>query len=401
MSSRREWELALVGAMLLSERAVEDVYLKPERFLYDDCRKAYEAIQSVYVTTGTVDVIAVKVALGNTDAAHLFLASAADHCTNASHAAMYARQIEGQSFAQEYAEWLAEGSSLTGLDEIQSHSERMPKFTGGEPLLDIAKVGLPGALDGVTTGFRCLDHLTHGAGWVAGQTSVVSAYTKGGKTAAMLQSLGAAARRFLADGSDRIAVYATFADLSPERLVQRMLTEECGSRYVDSTLAAEALRDLRSLPVKFYNARTHGRQVEALATKARTAHYKRPVGIVFCDYAQKMGTFDKCDSEVGRMTTVSSKLDELADRLYIPVVLGSQITVNADGSVTTKYARAIEEDAGFVLRIKRKEGECSFEVPLNRHGPGERKQEMAWNERTLTFDEPEPLAQEQDRRYGT
>lgn len=394
----RSYELAVVGAMLLSVRAVEEVRLRPEQFFYADTRRAFEAVREVYVQGGTPDLVSVKSLLGGTDAAHEFLLAATESIASASQVGWYVSQMAKAAYVEQVRAW----SELPcdTFEDAQAKASAVPVYDSGCELSDIAEVGLPSHLDGVPTGFSCLDRVTHGSGYVCGQTSVASGYQKSGKTSMMTQSCLSVGKLFLSDGSDRLAVYATFADLSPSALLQKMLQQECGSRFVDSGFAQEGLNTVRSLPVRFYDSRKHGRGVEDFCAKVRSLAYKRPVGIVFVDYAQKVGSQDTKLSMVGRMESVSSQLCDLADSLHVPVVLGSQVTISGDGEATTKYARAFEEDAGLVLRIVRKDGEVAFEVPFNRHGPSEKHQAMSWNPRHLTFEEP--LAQDaRDARFGT
>ena len=394
----RSYETAIVGAMLVSTRAVEEVRLRPEQFSYPDTRRAFEAVQKVYVTGGVPSVQTVWHELGGTDSAMDALIGYADSIASASQVGWYVKKLLEERFAGEYRGWSAE--PVQSFEDALAHSARMPVFSGASELEPISKVLLPTHLDGVTTGFSCLDRVTHGSGFVCGQSFVASGYQKSGKTSFKTQAAVHAGKLFLADQSERCVVYGTFADLSPSALLQKMLQQESGSRYLGDGFSESAFSDLRSLPIVFYDARKHGRTVEDFTARVRSLAYKRPVGLVFADYAQKVGTMEKT-SMVQQMETVSARLCDLADDLHIPVVVGSQVTMNADGEATTKYARAFEEDAGTVMRIVRKEGEVTFEIPFNRHGPSEKRQPMTWNERRLTFEEPGQLAQEQDRRYGT
>lgn len=391
----RAYELAIVGSMLVSERAVEEVRLRPEQMFYADTRKALEAIRKIYVKGGTPSLHSVAVELGGTDEAVLFLHSATDSIASASQVGWYVQRLLEESFGQRYREWLE--ADVKTFEQAQEHARTMPVFEGGTELTPISSVSLPSHLDGVSTGFSCLDRVTHGSGWVSGQMAVVSGYQKSGKTSFKTQSAVHAARLFAKDGSDRCVVYATFADLSREALLQKMLQQDCGCRYVSDSLTQAAFDELRALPIVFYDARRHGRNVEDFVSRVQGLAYKRPVGVFFADYAQKIGA--KEPNPVARMESVSSRLCDLADDLHVPGVVGSQVTFNQEGEATTKYARALEEDAGLVVRIVReKDGGVFIEVPFNRHGPGQKRQEVDWDERRLSFREREYAVE--DRRMG-
>lgn len=377
----RECEVAIVGSMLLSVRAVEEVRLSPDAFLYPDTRAAFEAVRKVYVKGGEPDLLSVALELGNTDAAQLFLIQAAESIVNASRVGWYVKRLTEERYAVRFQEWAAKAGSASTFEDAQAIVASMPRFEGAHETLRIEDVDLPAHQDGVLTGFDCLDRVTHGSGFVAGQTFIASGYQKSGKTTMMCQSALAIAKR----GED--VIYGTFADLSPAALLQKMFQMETGHRQVQSDFDQAALDEIKALPIQFYDARRFGRNVEDFASKATALAYKYGRIVPFVDYVQKVRTAKDCQSQVERVERVSDALCDLADTLHVPVVVGSQVTIDKDGEATTKYARAVEEDAGTVLRIRRKESEVTWEVPFNRHGPSERKTSMRWDAHYLRFEE--------------
>jgi hypothetical protein len=250
------------------------------------------------------------------------------------------------------------------------------------PLIPWNGIDIEGRESGVSTGFFNLDEYT-GVGWVDGQTSLVCAATKGGKSSLMVGS-------FVKAGKTGVPViFATFGDLNPRHLKKRALKHECGmggrpTKTLDRVPDFEDALARLSLPsVHVYYAAEHGRHVETLCAYVRK---ERP-RIVFADYAQKIGSRTVGPGEkVRQMEFISGQLSDLADELQIPIVLGSQITGDGQGNFTAKYARALEEDAGLVLRIKREGESATIEIPYNRFGPSG-SIPMRWNEKHVRFEE--------------
>lgn len=253
-----------------------------------------------------------------------------------------------------------------------------------KPLIAWNDINAEAADTGVTTGFSVIDKFTR-VGYVDGQVTVVSAYHKGGKTSFKIGSFLEVAKTGVP------VVFGTFSDLNPKALKKRALKNVCGVGGRPITRldmegdydAALALVDFPN--VKIYYGAVHGRDVETFAAYVRAEKPR----IFFADYAQKIRARSVGDGEKTRqLEYVSGHLSDVADELNIPGVIGSQITSDGNGGFTTKYARALEEDAGMVLRIKREDGAsfATVEIPYNRFGPSGTVQ-LAWNESRVRFEE--------------
>jgi replicative DNA helicase len=260
-------------------------------------------------------------------------------------------------------------------------------------LLTMREIDIAGEQKGVPTGYGAVVDSFTGVGWVSGQTNVVSAYHKGGKTTFMLGSFRHAAAKALH------AVYATFADLDPSQLKRRVLKQECGvGSYpkvrLDKAADFDEAMSIVDDPLgewsnaRVYDSRMHGRDVETFAGKMLARHARNPIDILFCDYVQKIGS-----REVGakfgktaQVEHVSEQLADLAGRLGCPVVMGSQVTKGENGEWVTKYARGLEEDAGFVLRVIRDGSDAKVVCAFNRFGMQEVEVPLRWNDEKVRFE---------------
>lgn len=268
----------------------------------------------------------------------------------------------------------------------------------GRGPISIADVD-PGGWDeeelGVSTGFDELDKVT-GYGYPLGQVTVVAALTKTGKTTYALSSM----RRLALTGV--ASVYATFADMSPRLLVRRVITMETGiKRKPKNDAEWEAWERGKKMfhdpfadegeafwDVQFYDSTVHGIFVEDLCRELRSWFRERWRPIVFVDYAQRIRIRQKIDGRTAQLEEVSSQLSDLAAELKCAIVLGSQVTQTSPGVFDTKYAKALQEDAGWVLQIVRDDN-SNKAVFNTAYGRFSKKGgvELAWDDQRLMFDD--------------
>lgn len=274
---------------------------------------------------------------------------------------------------------------------------RSSVFDAGTEIPELATIELSEAGEsGVSTGIKGLDELT-GVGLVSGQTAVVAAYRKGGKTAFLVQLALTAMKAGLN------VVYATLADLDPAQLKRRMLKQLCGlSRFpANTTFEAqrhydEALGYLNDIfregGCRIYDGAVHGKFVEDLSSKIVAHSMQNPPDLLCVDYVQKIHSRKRGarDGKTSEMEYVSEALKELAEELRCPVAIGSQVTfAERGGEASTKYAKAIEEDAGILMQIERfddsKNGEpVLMTVGANRFGPSG-KVDLFWDKNRVRF----------------
>jgi len=256
----------------------------------------------------------------------------------------------------------------------------------------ISRIGLAGggkASQGVPTGFSVVDDSTASGGWPKNQTSLVVAYTGVGKSTLMIGAARHAAK------TGRRVLYATFADLSASQIEDRIMRQETGfarlphEPHFQTDWEIIKARYAEDLHIDVYDAAglTSGYDVETFCAWLEGYDMYE---VVFVDYAQKLRSRDKrVMNEVSEATCISQLLARTARRLNLPIVIGSQITEGKDGGRdVTKGARAWEEDAGLVLKVKRDdEGPgASIKVDKNRFGM-RGTYNVVWNKDHVRFEE--------------
>ena len=382
-----EIEKVLIGAAVLGGFS-KVRNLPAEVFGIPAHRRIWQAIQAASAH-GDPEMLSVKVELGaDMDAVGgvEYLIACAEACPAPKESPRYAGMIEREAVArraqlqlQAMAEQLQSGgdpSKVLAQSKILEGLIPQPE----RQVTSIAELSLPGPVEGVTTGFPLIDQMSgRGAGFVKGQLSVVEAYHKGGKTAFSTQATVAAAKVGGRQGFH--VMYATFGDLTPERLLARMFVQEAGRWEARTTDDYAALNELQGLPIEFFNGPKFGKDVEGFALMVKRLMEKMPLGLVICDYAQRM----RCNSAktpYERIEGVAEGLDDLAQETGLPIVALSQVSGQVKGGSTSdiiaKGGRGLEEHAGLVLRLMTHEEENedgvietsrTIEVPFNRFGP--------------------------------
>lgn len=269
------------------------------------------------------------------------------------------------------------------------------------PIFTMDQIDHEGNDAGVTTGFRRIDGLIETNGYPAGQVSVVSAYHKGGKSAFMIASAIRCAK------AGYKVHYATFADLMGKHIKGRMMRMLCGwSKRPDNLMLQEAydgsLRWLNARGPEIYDVTGadsgYSVDVEGYVAWLRAVQPVRKYDLVFVDYAQKLTSCDRKASNPYEEANICSRvLNYAAGQLGIPIIVGSQISEGMNGEKTkTKGSRNWEEDAGWVLRLKRDDDQTIVESAYSRFGdPGEVLMRFNHERRVLEDDAP-PVAQKGD-----
>ena len=282
----------------------------------------------------------------------------------------------------------ADLSELVNMDNKPAHGVGNVK----NPVSHIKQVELSSkSTEAVSSGFTAIDLQSGCGGWAIEQMSVVSATHKGGKTTLMLSSF----TNMVTAG--KCCLYASLGDMSESKLKSRMMRNITGfSRrpYQDAFDAEDfddALARINSLKAYFYDSTCtkEGRNVEALCRWIEAAHSQYRFDAVFIDYAQLIRcSIKKNMTKVEEQDEACAMLAELAGRLKIAIIVGSQVTKTDDGEDVTKYSRKWEEDAGITLRITGdEENTRTIQVVRNRHGHQKQKFVMTWNSDRLRFED--------------
>jgi len=143
-----------------------------------------------------------------------------------------------------------------------------------------------------------------------------------------------------------------------ERRMMRMLTG-WGKRPDSNALAEkwdQARTNMRTwMSGHCYDASKQGidgRRVGSFANKIKSYALDHPLDIVFVDYAQVIKADRDHRSNVDAQNEISDALFDLAGELDIPVVVGSQVTVDQDGRVVTKDSRCWVEDSALTCYVE-------------------------------------------------
>lgn len=406
-----EVEQGVLGSCLCSANAVEIAVAacSPPMFWRAAHREIFTSIVRLSIRGASVDLLSLKADLGpKLDEAggvdYLFqIAESVPSAANVqtycdllirSHLRREVRKravhVVGLCDRQEDPEKiLSEASELTrGLARPGSWARDAASIVGS------LRTGA-GAVQSVPSGWSTLDLATGCGGWPSGQVSIVSAFRKGGKTSMMV---GSALSRVLE--SERVC-YATFADLSGEQIVAKACKQIMGwdkePRFRDDLRREweSALTTIEDSRLVVYDPRKRrgAQSVEAFSAWALAEHDGNPWDVLFVDYIQRMSTDEKFaqGTPTTRVTAVSEALNRLAGALGVPVVVGSQITKGEGGDVKTKDARAIEEDAGLLLRIEGERSDSRQPVDLkivaNRFGAGGKVVRLMWDPQLTKFQE--------------
>jgi replicative DNA helicase len=235
-----------------------------------------------------------------------------------------------------------------------------------------------GGLSGITTGFNSINGRMGG---LHKSDLVILAGRPGmGKSALATNIAFNTARRYLQDQADGIdakdsagaAVGFFSLEMSAEQLVTRVLSEQTGitaekirtgqiSRHEFQSFARTA-DELHTLPL--YIDDTPGLTIAALRARARRLKRQKGIGLVVVDYLQLLqGTGRSSnDNRVQEISEISRGLKQLAKELDVPVLALSQLSRAVEQREDKRpqlsdlrESGSIEQDADIVLFIYRED----------------------------------------------
>ena len=396
-----ELEQSLLGALILSPKqlALVEQHLDENSFYVPAHQRIYESIQHLKDNT---DLLTLKVdledrgELANVGGEDYIIQIASD-CPSPKSAEHYAARVA--EFAErrrilgrldDYRKLVEDRSMPMDLVAAEADSliVRQPTSEFFTPFSDI-ELGTSDEM-GVPTPFDWINVNTTSRGFPQSQTTVIRAYHKGGKTAMLTQSFSHACERGLR------VVYATFADLDRQQLGRRVMRQLCGWSKRPNTGTDQW--DYWASRTKLWQAGVYdaalnesGSSIEAFASWVRAYKAKFGLDFLIVDYAQELRSCRvKGYDEYSEAQLASHVLNvEIARKLKIPVVVGSQITPGRDGGkAITKGSRVWEERAGLVLTIGEDKG--SIDITWNRFGPQSPHVEpmtAVWDPEHLKFNE--------------
>ena len=411
MPHATEAEQAVIGAMLIDPACVPQVIevLKPEDFYFEENRRIFETIYSMFTNGLTTDAVTVLEQLkvkGYYDEAggSAYLAQLMDVTPTAANVLEYAAIVRDKAMLRDVA---AAGEEIRGL-----------AFAGGGEAAEIAEIaeqkvyairhgreirGLahikdvimdiypkldemsknPGKLPGLSTGFHDLDRALTGLN--KSDLLLIAARPGMGKTAFALNIALNAAKK----SEKAVAVFQL--EMSRDQLAERFLASEAlldsqkiktGNLDEDDWVKIARASSVLS-KTKLYIDDNPAITVAEIKAKCRRVE---DLGLIVIDYIQLMQSGRRSDNRVQEIAEISRGLKIMAKELNVPVVCLSQLSraVEQRGGEKRpilsdlRESGAIEQDADVVAFLYRdeyyfpdteKKNQAELIIAKQRNGP--------------------------------
>ncbi len=417
-----EAEAALLGALMIDNRLVEDVQLKlrADHFFEPLHARVYDAILKLTDSNRIANPVTLK-PLFEADEGMKEVGGPAylAQLTGSGAAVIGARDFAGQIYdlallralvgvGRELVEGALDTSEdvapLAQIERAETELYKVAEEGGAEgkaksfgeatkEALQLAEKALNsgGHLSGFTTG---LDSLNSKIGGLHKSDLVIVAGRPGMGKSSLATNIGfAAAKRLLQDQEDGIepaksagAAVALFSlEMSADQLATRVLAEQSGISSENLRMGrisqqefrslARAAAELQSLPL--YIDDTPGLTIAALRARARRLKRQKGIGMVIVDYLQLLqgtGRGSAGDNRVQEISEISRGLKQLAKELDLPVMALSQLSRAVEQREDKRpqlsdlrESGSIEQDADIVLFIYREDYYLAARQPADDH----------------------------------
>ena len=416
-----EAEAALLGALMLDNRLVEDVglKLKPHHFHEDLHGRIYDSILKLTDKNMVANPVTLRPMFEADEAMKQvggagYLATLTGSGATLIAAKDFAQQIYdlallraligvGRDMVESAIDTSEEVAPLQQIEKAESELYKVAEEGGADgkaksfaeatrDALQTAERALNsgGHLSGLTTG---LESLNSKIGGLHKSDLLIVAGRPGMGKSALGTNIGfAAAQRFLRDTEDGIepeksagAPVAMFSlEMSADQLATRILAEQSGISSENLRMGkiskqefrqlARAAAELESLP--FYIDDTPGLTIAALRARARRLKRQKGIGMVIVDYLQLLqGTGRNAnDNRVNEISEISRGLRTLAKELNVPVIGLSQLSRAVEQREDKRpqlsdlrESGSIEQDADIVLFIYREDYYLAARQPADDH----------------------------------
>jgi replicative DNA helicase len=416
-----EAEAALLGALMLDNRLVEDVglKLKPHHFHEELHGRIYDSILKLTDKNMVATPVTLRPMFEADEAMKQvggagYLATLTGSGATLIAARDFAQQIYdlallraligvGRDLVDSALDTSEEVAPLQQIERAESELYKVAEEGGAEgkaksfaeatrDALQTAERALNsgGHLSGVTTG---LESLNGKIGGLHNSDLIIVAGRPGmGKSALGTNIAFAAAQRFLRDVEDGIepeksagAPVAMFSlEMSADQLATRILAEQSGISSENLRMGkiskqefrqlARAAAELESLP--FYIDDTPGLTIAALRARARRLKRQKGIGMVIVDYLQLLQGTGRNSNEnrVNEISEISRGLKTLAKELNVPVIGLSQLSRAVEQREDKRpqlsdlrESGSIEQDADIVLFIYREDYYLAARQPADDH----------------------------------
>jgi replicative DNA helicase len=271
-----------------------------------------------------------------------------------------------------------------------------------------------GGLSGVTTGLGSLNAKT--GGLHHSDLLILAGRPGMGKTSLATNIAFNAAQRLVRDLEDGIAAeksagaaVAFFSlEMSSDQLATRILSEQSGISSENLRMGKISQQDFRNLAraagelegLPLYIDDTPALTIAALRTRARRLKRQKNVGLIVVDYLQLLqgsGRNGSSDNRVQEISEISRGLKTLAKELNVPVLALSQLSRAVEQREDKRpqlsdlrESGSIEQDADIVLFVYREEYYVASHEPKR---PVE-------GDDTKIFEAHEQWARDMERAYG-
>lgn len=417
-----EAEAALLGALMIDNRLVEDIQLKlkTDHFFEPLHGRIYDAILKLTDSNRIANPVTLKPLFEADDSIKevggpAYLAQLTGSGAAVIGARDFANQIYdlallraligvGRDLVEGALDTSEDVAPLAQIERAETELYRVAEQGGAEgkaksfgeatkEALQLAEKALNsgGHLSGLTTG---LDSLNSKIGGLHKSDLVIVAGRPGMGKSSLATNIGfAAAKRLLQDQEDGIepaktagAAVALFSlEMSADQLATRILAEQSGISSENLRMGrisqqefrslARAAAELQSLPL--YIDDTPGLTIAALRARARRLKRQKGIGMVIVDYLQLLqgtGKGSAGDNRVQEISEISRGLKQLAKELDLPVVALSQLSRAVEQRedkrpqlADLRESGSIEQDADIVLFIYREDYYLAARQPADDH----------------------------------
>jgi len=404
-------EQSVLGGMLLSKDAISEVVeILRERDFYRPAHELiYDAILDLYSRGEPADPVTVSAELtkrgdltraGGAPYLHTLISSV----PTAANASYYAKIIRERAIMRRLVEagtkivqlgYTTEGEVDDAVNQAQAEVHAVTERRAAEDYIQLSEL-LPAAFDeiekissgvvgeGVKTGFKDLDALTHG--FHPGNMIVLASRTAVGKS-----TLGLDIARYASIHKGDTSVIFSL-EMSRSEITMRMLSAE--ARVPLNNIRSGALSDEEWARM----ARRMGEISEAplfiddspnlslmeIRAKARRLKQRHNLKLIVIDYLQLMTSGKRVENRQQEVSEFSRQLKLLAKELNVPVVAISQLNRSPEQRSDKKpmlsdlrESGSIEQDADVVILLHRddlydqqaRSGEADLIVAKHRNGP--------------------------------
>lgn len=365
-----EYERALLGAILMDSRVLEEYPLSADFFGGSVARKVFETVQALQASGAVPNLV--EVARRMPDGA-AYIATLTDTIT-AANVGFYVAELTELyrkrgivKLARDMTDMVRDfennsGDILTAVDKAlvdiamnrEAGYKPVTAYIEGTIADVMAAYNAKGALSGIDTGFPELNQKTNG--WQKQTLNIIGARPGAGKTSIALNMASSAMRT-----GKCVGFFS--AEMSASSLVKRMVSDWGSVEYARLNSGFLCAQDLQRMEEAFQRIAernlflndTPNVKLPALIADSRRMRRKERVDIIFIDYLSLVANERKDIPRHEQVAEISRTLKGLSRELDIPIVVLSQLTREAQGErpklSQLRDSGAVEQDADTVALL--------------------------------------------------